>query len=89
MSDLYSRHCSRGLHAVGGVLERHKHKGEAWRRRSVGYHLRHAVKHLALHLVGVRGEPHLAHAATRMLMALTMIEERGNAAGLTRPAKKA
>jgi hypothetical protein len=57
------------------VLRGHRNLGSRWRRLSVASHLRHAVIHIAMHLLGNRREPHLAHAATRALMALQLHRE--------------
>ncbi len=57
------------------VLRHHRNLGGRWHKRSVVSHLRHAVIHIAKHLIGNRREPHLAHAATRVLMALQLHRE--------------
>jgi hypothetical protein len=44
--------------------------GDTWRERPVTEHLRHAVAHLRKLRCGDSSEPHLEHAATRILMAL-------------------
>lgn len=44
--------------------------GDTWRERLVTEHLRHAVAHLRKLRCGDSSEPHLEHAATRILMAL-------------------
>ena len=38
--------------AARHILQRHAHKGIAWRRRSIAYHLRHVIKHIILHVLG-------------------------------------
>jgi len=51
-----------------------KHPDSDWTRRSVEYHLGRAEEHLRLLRNGDQREDHLAHAATRLLMALTLRE---------------
>ena len=53
---------------VGGALF------NEWVRRSVDYHIGRAEEHLLLLRDGEQLEDHLAHAATRLLMALTLRE---------------
>jgi hypothetical protein len=65
----------RALEAVRHVLMNHRGLAGRWRRLSVAAHLWHAVVHIAMHLIGNRTEPHLAHAATRTLMALQLFRE--------------
>jgi hypothetical protein len=65
----------RALESVRLVLMNHRGLGGRWRKLSVAAHLRHAVAHFAMHLIGNRREPHLAHAATRVLMALQLFRE--------------
>lgn len=55
-----------------------RRKGDIWRRRTPGYHLRHAFFHLIFHYLRIGHEPHLNHAATRLLMALQLEEEISN-----------
>ena len=50
------------------------HPDNEWVRRSVDYHLGRAEEHLRLLRDGSQAEDHLAHAATRLLMALTLRE---------------
>jgi hypothetical protein len=47
-----------------------KYSDDNWKKIPCNDHLNHAVHHVFLHLAGNRMEDHLAHAATRMLMAL-------------------
>ena len=49
------------------------HQG-AWRRQPVREHVAHALVHLNAWLAGVTDEDHLAHATTRLLMALQLAE---------------
>jgi hypothetical protein len=63
------------LEMVDQVIERAlssgKHpKGETWRGVPIAEHIAHAHAHLDLLSAGDASEPHLEHAATRMLMAL-------------------
>jgi hypothetical protein len=51
-----------------------KHPDNEWARRSVDYHLGRAEEHLRLLSDGDQREDHIAHAATRLLMALTLRE---------------
>jgi hypothetical protein len=57
---------------VGAVMERgaRTHQGEDWRALPAGFHLARARRHLDLLAVGDVSEPHLAHAACRLLMEL-------------------
>jgi len=50
------------------------HPENDWVRRSVEYHLGRAEAHLRLLRDGEQLEDHLAHAATRLLMALAISE---------------
>ena len=64
------------LEIIAGVM-RHgvaKHPDNEWTRRSPDYHVGRAVEHLRLLQDGEQLEDHLAHAATRLLMALTLRE---------------
>jgi hypothetical protein len=63
------------LDEVRRVLMNHRNLGGRWRKLSVVSHLRHAITHCAMHAIGNRREPHLAHAATRVLMALQLFRE--------------
>ncbi len=71
MSDRFSL----AIVAVNEVIERaltgEKYpRGETWRSRPVAEHVAHASAHLDLRTRGDLSEPHLEHAATRLLMAL-------------------
>jgi hypothetical protein len=48
------------------------HTDNEWIRRSVEYHLGRAEQHLRLLRDGDQQQDHLSHAATRLLMALTL-----------------
>ena len=50
------------------------HPDNEWVRRSIEYHLARAEEHLRLLHDGDQREDHVAHAATRLLMALTLRE---------------
>jgi hypothetical protein len=50
------------------------HSNHEWTRRSVQFHLRRAEEHLRLLRGGDQLQDHLSHAATRLLMALTLRE---------------
>jgi hypothetical protein len=60
------------LRIVEAVMERgaRTHPGEDWRALPAGCHLARARRHLELLAVGDVSEPHLAHAACRLLMEL-------------------
>lgn len=51
-----------------------KHPDDDWVRRPPGYHLGRAEEHLRLLHEGDQRQDHLSHAATRLLMALTLRE---------------
>ena len=50
------------------------HPDNEWVHRSVDYHLARAEQHLRRLHDGSQAEDHLAHATTRLLMALTLRE---------------
>ena len=62
----------RALRTVTEVMERgaRSHQGEDWRALPSGFHLARARRHLDLLAGGDVSEPHLAHAACRLLMEL-------------------
>jgi dATP/dGTP diphosphohydrolase len=69
------RRFSLALAAVNAVIDgamasRKYPPGDTWRECPVAEHLRHAVAHLRNLEQGDSSEPHLEHAATRILMAL-------------------
>jgi hypothetical protein len=51
-----------------------KHPDNDWVRRTPDYHLARAEEHLRLLQEGDQRQDHLSHAATRLLMALTLRE---------------
>jgi len=63
------------LREVGSVIFLHREKAGDWRTKVSDFHLAHALKHIGAHLEGLTDEPHLAHAATRVLMALQLESE--------------
>jgi dATP/dGTP diphosphohydrolase len=60
------------LRIVASVMRRgaRTHQGKDWRAFPVGFHLARARRHLALLAAGDTREPHLFHAACRLLMEL-------------------
>jgi hypothetical protein len=65
------------LRAIGEVLESAalgKHSDESWSQRTVQDHLARACSHLGRMAAGDTSEPHLIHAATRLLMAIEIRE---------------
>jgi hypothetical protein len=64
------------LEVIAGVMHDGvaKHPDNEWVRRPVEYHLGRAEEHLRLLRDGDQREDHVAHAATRLLMALTLRE---------------
>ena len=64
------------LEVIAGVMRDGvaTHPDNEWVRRSVDYHLSRAEEHLRLLHEGDQREDHLSHAATRLLMALTLRE---------------
>ncbi len=48
------------------------HPGDDWRAYPPAFHIAKAERHLRLHREGDKSEPHLQHAATRLLMALEL-----------------
>ena len=63
------------LQVIAGIMRDGvaKHPDNEWVRRSVEYHIGRAEEHLRLR-DGEQLEDHLAHAATCLLMALTLRE---------------
>jgi ADP-dependent phosphofructokinase/glucokinase len=59
------------LEVIAGIMRDglHKHPDNEWTRRSPEYHIERTVEHLRLLKDGEQLEDHLAHAATRLLMA--------------------
>ena len=68
----------RALQVIAGVMRDGvaKHPDNEWVRRSIEYHIGRAKEHLRLLRDGEQLEHHLTHAATRLLMALTLRELR-------------
>ena len=64
------------LEVIAGVMRDGvaTHPDNEWVRRSVDYHLSRAEEHLRLLHEGDQREDHVAHAATRLLLALTLRE---------------
>jgi hypothetical protein len=64
------------LEIIAGVMRNGiaKHPDNEWTRRRPDYHVGRAVEHLRLLQDGEQLEDHLAHAATRLLMVLTLRE---------------
>ena len=64
------------LEVIAGVMRDGvaTHPDNEWVRRSIEYHLARAEEHLRLLHEGDQREDHVAHAATRLLMALTLRE---------------
>ena len=64
------------LEVIAGVMRNGvaKHPDNEWTQRGIEYHLERAEEHLRLLREGEQLEDHLAHAATRLLMALTLRE---------------
>ena len=64
------------LEVIAGVMRDGvaKHPDNEWVRRSIEYHLSRAEEHLRLLRDGDHREDHVAHAATRLLMALALRE---------------
>jgi hypothetical protein len=65
-----------GMEVIATVMHRGAttHVDGEWGRRTVEYHVGRALEHLRLLQDGEQLEDHLAHAATRLLMALTLRE---------------
>ncbi len=66
----------RAFKAVARVMREGavKHPDNDWVRRTPDYHLARAEEHLRLLYEGAQQQDHLSHAATRLLMALTLRE---------------
>jgi hypothetical protein len=63
----------RGLAKAAAVMrygERKGRGGNEWRQVPKEELINHAISHLQAHLAGKHGEPHLAHACCRVLMAV-------------------
>ena len=64
------------LAVIAGVMRDGvaRHPDNDWMQRAVDYYVGRAMEHLRLLQDGEQLEDHLAHAATRLLMALTLRE---------------
>jgi hypothetical protein len=64
------------LLAIGQVMHdgARTHPFDDWNDRPVDYHIGRAVRHIRLYNEGDESEPHLRHAATRLLMAIELAE---------------
>ena len=64
------------LEVIAGVMRDGvaTHPDNEWIHRGVQYHLGRAEEHLRLLHEGDQQQDHLSHAATRLLMALTLRE---------------
>jgi hypothetical protein len=64
------------LQVIAGIMRDGvaKHPDNEWIRRSTEYHIGRSEEHLWLLRDGEQLKNHLAHAATRLLMALTLRE---------------
>ena len=67
---------TRALEAVAGVMRdgAATHPDNDWVGRAPEYHVGRAEEHLRLLREGDQRQDHLSHAATRLLMALTLRE---------------
>jgi hypothetical protein len=67
---------SKALEAVAGVMRdgAATHPDNDWVRRPPEYHIGRVEEHLRLWREGDQRQDHLSHAATRLLMALTLRE---------------
>jgi hypothetical protein len=67
---------AKALETIAGVMRDGvvTHPNNEWVHRSVEYHLGRAEDHLRLLREGDQQQDHVAHAATRLLMALTLRE---------------
>ncbi len=69
----------RALAAVAGVLKagERTHHREEWRTHDAAFHIGRALDHLHKYEDGDDEEPHISHAAVRILFAL-QLDEEGN-----------
>lgn len=67
---------AKALEAIARVMRDGavSHPDNDWIRRSPEYHIERAEEHLRLLREGDQLQDHVAHAATRLLMALTLRE---------------
>jgi len=66
------------LREIASVLKAGCRKREDWRSHDAAWHADRAIKHIERWESGDDSEPHLSHAATRLLMALQLDQERGS-----------
>src|SRR5690242_10501285 len=80
---------SNALRIVTEVMDRgaRTHQREDWRALPAGFHLARARRHLDLLAIGDVREPHLAHAACRLLMELEVAMAEGEEVTCERPRK--
>jgi hypothetical protein len=74
--EVFIQSFDQALQVIAGIMRDGvaKHPDNEWVRRSAEYHIGRAEEHLLLLRDGEQREDHLAHAATRLLMALTLRE---------------
>lgn len=73
---IYSRFFG-ALYVVERTMSLHNDKyQDKWRELSIGHHLYRAGRHLVLYAIGNKSEPHIAHAATRLMMAAQLSFEK-------------
>jgi hypothetical protein len=67
---------AKALEAIAGIMRdgAANHPDNDWVERTPEYHLGRAEEHLRLLSEGDQLQDHLSHAATRLLMALTLRE---------------
>jgi hypothetical protein len=67
---------TKALEAIAGVMRvgAANHPDNDWVERTPEYHIDRAEEHLRLLHEGDQRQDHLSHAATRLLMALTLRE---------------
>ena len=65
------------LREVAKTLREGSRKRDEWKNHDAAYHADRALKHIEQWEAGDDSEPHLSHAATRLLMALQLDQERG------------
>lgn len=53
-------------------------KGDGWLEKEIEVHIQHTLLHLWKFEVGKKDEDHLAHALTRLAMAITLRERNSN-----------
>jgi hypothetical protein len=67
---------SEAMETIADVM-RHgaaSHPDNDWLKRAPEYHIRRALEHMRLWQDGDQQQDHISHAATRLLMALTLRE---------------